>query len=595
MLFGKYINKYYKKYAIFFIIGVIALILVDYFQLEIPKICGNIIDGVSTGTIFEEENSNQMLKYMLYLGLIAFIMFTGRFAWRYSIFGVAARIEADMRDEMFSHSLKLSNQYYKEHKVGQLMALLTNDLQTIKRTFGSGTIFLIDAVFLGSIALFKMIRLNWLLALLSLIPMMLILGISLLVGKVMEQKYKLTQEAYDDLSDFAQENFSGISVIKAFVKEVFEIKEFAKLNKKNYDRNISFFRSSVLLDVLLTAVISLIIALLIGGGSYFVINESIFFGSKFTSGRLFEFIGYFSSLVWPILAVSMLIQMRAQGVASYKRIEEFLDSKIDIVDDNVEEIDDIKGKIEFKHLNFKYPDGSNLALEDITFKIDEGMMVGIVGRTGCGKTTIVDLLLRTYNVDNQSLFIDDKDIMHIPFKKVRDSIGYVPQDNFLFSDTIANNIGFFAEDELDEASIEEAAKLASVHDNIIEFEKNYSTVLGERGVTLSGGQKQRVSIARALIKNPAILIFDDSVSAVDTDTESKILSNLRAVRQGKTTIMIAHRISTVETLDMIVLMDEGKVIDVGTHNELLERSALYQQMVHLQELEKEVGGEQNEK
>lgn len=591
MLFGKYINKYYKKYFLFFIIGIAALILVDYFQLEIPRICGEIIDGVKNGSLFEDENINKMVWFMIYLGIIAIIMFAGRFAWRMAVFGVAVRIEGDIRDEMFKHSLKLSNQYYKEHKVGQLMALYTNDLQTIRQSFGGGTIFAIDALFLGGIAFFKMVRLNYILALISLIPLTIILVSSLLIGKVMERKHKQRQEAYDAMSDFAQENFSGISVIKAFVKEIFEIRQFRKLNDNNYKVNVDFIRFSLILDVLLSFFLSFIIALLFGGGAYFVIKEANFFGEAFTSGRLFEFVGYFSSLIWPFMAVSMLIQLHAQGMASYKRVETFLDSNIDIVDVDVKDVDHIDGKIEFNHLNFKYPDAQENILTDISFKIEAGQMVGIIGKTGCGKTTIVDLLLRIYNLDEGMLYIDDIDIMHLPYKKIRDSIGYVPQDNFLFSDTIANNIGFFSEDEIPEEEIEDAAKLASVHDNISEFENKYSTILGERGVTLSGGQKQRVSIARALIKDPAILIFDDSVSAVDTDTEEKILTNLRNVRAGKTTIMIAHRISTVESLDKIILMDDGKISDFGTHAELMERSELYQEMVHLQELEKEVGGE----
>ncbi len=591
MLFGKYINKYYKKYFIFFLIGLLALVLVDYFQLEIPRICGLIIDGVKDGSLFTDENINKMVRYMLYLGLIAFIMFAGRFAWRWAVFGVAVRIESDIREDMFKHSLGLSNQYYKQHKVGQLMALYTNDLQTIRQSFGGGTIYAVDALFLGGIAFYKMVKLNYILALISLIPLTVIMVASLLIGKVMERKHLRRQEAYDDLSDFAQENFSGISVIKAFVKEVFEIRQFKKLNQNNYNANVDFIRFSLILDILLSFFLSFIVALLFGGGAYFVIKQTTFFDEVFTSGRLFEFVGYFMSLIWPFMAVSMLIQLHAQGMASYKRVEEFLDTNIDIVDVDVKDISSIKGKIEFNHLNFKYPDADENILSDISFTIDEGQMVGIIGKTGCGKTTIVDLLLRIYNIDENMLFIDDIDIMHLPFKKIRDSIGYVPQDNFLFSDTIANNIGFFSEDDISEEEIEKAAKLASVHDNIVEFENKYTTVLGERGVTLSGGQKQRVSIARALIKDPAILIFDDSVSAVDTDTESKILSNLREIRRGKTTIMIAHRISTVETLDKIILMDNGKVVDFGTHNELLSRSNLYKEMVHLQELEKEIGGE----
>ncbi len=590
MLFGKYVNKYYKKYFWFFFIGFIALLAVDIFQLMIPEICGNIIDGVKeTGENSLFNKPELMTQYMIQLGCIAFIMFAGRFGWRYCVFGTAAKIEGDLREAMFGSALNLSNQYYKEHKTGALMALFTNDLSTIRQVFGGGTVMLVDAIFLGAFSLTKMLISNWILALLSLIPMIIMMVLALILGKVMKKKFTKRQEAYDELSDFAQENFSGIAVIKAFVKEILEIKQFDKVNKNNYDKNIDYVRFSTLLDVLLNAFIALVIAVLFGGGVFFVVNQYEFFGSVFTSGKLFAFIGYFDTLVWPFLAMSMLIQMRAQAKASYERIEEFMDTKVDIVDSDVSDVDSILGKVEFRHLNFKYPDGSDDTLKDITFTINQGEMVGIIGRTGCGKTTVVDLLLRTYNLEDGMLFIDDKDIMHLPYKKVRDSIGYVPQDNFLFSDTIANNIAF-AFNENDDEKIEAAAKSASVDTNINDFENKYKTILGERGVTLSGGQKQRVSIARALIKDPAILIFDDSVSAVDTNTEAEILRNLRIERQNKTTIMIAHRISTVETLDKIVVMDEGKVIAVGKHDELIKSCSIYQEMVHLQELEKEVNG-----
>lgn len=587
MLVGKYVNKFYRKYFIFFLIGVAALILVDYFQLEIPVICRKIVNGVSDGTLFADDS--KITDYMLYLGLIAFIMFSGRFAWRYCVLGVAARIEGDLREDMFIHAEKLSNQYYKEHKTGALMALFTNDLQTIRQSFGSGTIMLIDALFLGGFALYRMFRVNWILACFSLIPMILIAVVAVIVGRVMQMKFKARQEAYDNLSDFSQENFSGIAVIKAFVKEVHEIRHFDKLNQENYDKNIDFVRYSTLLNVLLSAIISSIIAILFGAGSYFVVKGYTFNGSAFGGGELFEFIAYFDTLVWPFMAVAQLINMRAQAKASYDRITELLEEKVEIVDENIVAVDSIEGKIEFRNLSFRYPDGSNTVLDNISFTIEKGQMVGIIGKTGCGKTTIVDLLLRTYNIEENQILLDDKDIMHLPFRKVRDSIGYVPQDNFLFSDTIANNIAF-AYEELDYEKVEAAAKLADVHSNIIEFNDKYDTILGERGVTLSGGQKQRVSIARALVKNPPILIFDDSVSAVDTKTEETILTNLRSLRKGKTTIMIAHRISTVETLDNIIVMDDGKIAGIGTHTELLRTNPLYQEMVRLQSLEQEVNG-----
>lgn len=591
MLVGKYVNKFYRKYFIFFLIGVAALILVDYFQLEIPVICRKIVNGVSDGTLFADDS--KITDYMLYLGLIAFIMFSGRFAWRYCVLGVAARIEGDLREDMFIHAEKLSNQYYKEHKTGALMALFTNDLQTIRQSFGSGTIMLIDALFLGGFALYRMFRVNWILACFSLIPMILIAVVAVIVGRVMQMKFKARQEAYDNLSDFSQENFSGIAVIKAFVKEVHEIRHFDKLNQENYDKNIDFVRYSTLLNVLLSAIISSIIAILFGAGSYFVVKGYTFNGSAFGGGELFEFIAYFDTLVWPFMAVAQLINMRAQAKASYDRITELLEEKVEIVDENIVAVDSIEGKIEFRNLSFRYPDGSNTVLDNISFTIEKGQMVGIIGKTGCGKTTIVDLLLRTYNIEENQILLDDKDIMHLPFRKVRDSIGYVPQDNFLFSDTIANNIAF-AYEELDYEKVEAAAKLADVHSNIIEFNDKYDTILGERGVTLSGGQKQRVSIARALVKNPPILIFDDSVSAVDTKTEETILTNLRSLRKGKTTIMIAHRISTVETLDNIIVMDDGKIAGIGTHTELLRTNPLYQEMVRLQSLEQEVNGGETE-
>lgn len=586
MLFGKNINKYYIKYGIFFLIGIIALIFVDYFQLEIPKICRELLDGLKDESLF--DNSKRVLDMMVYLGIIALIMFIGRFLWRYCFFGISEKIEADLRYDMFSHAEKLSNQYYKEHKTGGLMALFTNDLQSVKMSFGSGLIMFFDALFLGGLALYNMFRSNWILTLFSLIPMSLIAVLAIFLGRIMRKKFEDRQKAYENLSDFTQENYSGIAVIKAFVKEILEIKAFRKVNKENYEKNIAFVRYSTILNVLLTMIISLIIAILVGGGSYFVLYG---FGNiNFTAGELWEFILYFDSVVWPFMAVSQLINLRSQARASLNRVNEFLDEKIVIKDVDTKAIDNVLGAISFNHLSFYYPDDlTHKILDDISFEIKAGEMVGIVGKTGCGKTTLVDLLLRIYNIEEDKLFIDGVDIMHLPIRKVRDSVGYVPQDNFLFSDSIKNNIAFAFSDIKNE-NVEYVAKIADVHSNIVEFENGYNTILGERGVTLSGGQKQRVSIARALIKDPAILIFDDSVSAVDTKTEAAILENLRKIRKGKTTIMIAHRISTVESLDKIVLIDDGRVIGVGTHEELLKTSSLYQEMVHLQTLESEIDG-----
>lgn len=586
MLFGKHVNKYYLKYAVLFIIGIVALIAVDYFQLILPEIFGGIIDGLDEATLTKSE----LNKFIIQMGGIALIMFSGRFLWRYCIFGAGVRIEADIREEMFKHSEKLSHSYYKEHKTGGLMALFTNDLQTIRMTFGQGTIMFIDAVFLGALAFIRMFQLKKELAFAALIPMALIAFLAAVVGKSMKMKFKERQEAYEELSDFSQENFSGISVIKAFVKETFEIRAFGKVNKKNYDKNMKFAKFSTLVNVLISAIVTSIAVILLIGCGYYVINDP-----EFTIGNLSEYIAYFSALTWPMMAVGQLINMRSQAKASYTRVANLLEAPVEIVDkDNAAAINEIEGKIEFKNLNFAYPDGFDNVLRNVSFTINKGEMVGIIGKTGCGKTTIVDLLLRIYNVEENTILLDDIDIMNIPFKKVREGIGYVPQDNFLFSDTIKNNIAFAYEDITDD-KIKEAALLADVHNNIIGFENQYQTILGERGVTLSGGQKQRVSIARAIIKNPAILIFDDSVSAVDTKTEETILNNLKRLRRDKTTILIAHRISTVKDLDKIIVLDDGEIVGIGDHTSLIQTSPLYKEMVRLQSLESEInGGEDNE-
>ena len=581
MLFGKYVNKFYTKYFWFFFFGVIALIVVDYFQLLIPEIFGNIIDSVDNGSIFNDKSI--LNTAITWIGAIAIIMFTGRFTWRYCIFGVGVRIEADMRDMMFSHSEKLSYSYYKKHKTGALMALYTNDLQTIRAFFGQGTIMLIDFIFLGAIALVKMFILNWALTLITLIPAVGIGVASLFLGQKMENKFAIRQKAYEDLSDFTQENFTGISVIKAFVKEEEEKSAFTQINKDNYDKNMAFLRYYMILNVAITLILNLIISFLFAGGVYLIKGTTL----DFSIGDLTAFVSYFNSLTWPMMAIGQLINLRSQAKASLIRVSELLDEAPEIVDNEIVD-SQIEGKIEFNHLSFKYNDADEDILKDITFTINKGQMVGILGKTGSGKSTLVDLLLRLYNVPNNSILLDNKDIMKLPYKKVRESIGYVPQDNFLFSDTVRNNIAFAFDGDVDDKEIIKSATLSDVHDNIVEFQHGYQTILGERGVTLSGGQKQRVSIARALLKNPPIMIFDDSVSAVDTKTEEKILSNLKSLRKGKTTIMVSHRISTVKDLDLIILLDEGKIVGIGNNESLLKDNKLYQEMVRLQTLEAEV-------
>ena len=436
-----------------------------------------------------------------------------------------------------------------------------------------------DALFLGLLSVYKMWLMNPFLTLFCLIPMAFLFAIGSLVGHSMEKKWDKRQAAYSALSDFAQESFSGIAVIKAFVKEFKELLAFRKLNKNNEDANVEFTRISVLLNISVTLFVESVICVILGYGGYLVHR------GVFNAGQLIEFIGYFTAIVWPVMAISELIEMASRGKASLKRIGELLDAKTDVIDrKDVTDVDRLLGNIEIRHLTFRYPSGDYDVLKDVSFTIEAGENVGIIGRTGSGKTTLVDLILRTYNVPDGTVFLDGRDINSIPIHTVREFAAYVPQDNYLFSDTIEHNIAFASDiDDID--SVRSAAKMSDVDDNIVAFANGYQTVLGERGVTVSGGQKQRISIARALMKDAAILILDDSVSAVDVQTERAILSNLRSIRKGKTTILIAHRISTIEQMDKIIFLNEGRVAAVGTHEELCRTCPDYKTMVDLQKLD----------
>ena len=593
MIFGKYINRYYLKNALVLLLGLAALLTVDYIQLLIPRLYRLVINGVNLGQVVVDGQTVAFGKEVLFQHIclpmiyIIILMVLGRFLWRVCFFGSAVRVTADLRERMFDHSRQLSQQYYQVNKVGNLMSLYTNDLDTIQECFGDGVLMFFDALTLGLLALYKMWNMDHQLTLLALIPALLMLAIGTVMGKTMTKTWEKRQQAFSDLSDFAQENFSGIAVIKAFVKELKELIAFRKLNKENEKINVAYTRISVLLEIMVTLFVESVICVILGFGGYLV------YVGRFNAGQLVEYIGYFEAIVWPIMAVAMLIEKSSRGKASLNRITELLDAPIDVADrPGVPDLANVQGGVEFRDLTFRYPDGEFDVLKNISFTIQPGERVGIVGKTGAGKTALVDLLLRTYNVPDGTLFVDGKDVNTVSIHSVRNACAYVPQDNFLFSDTIAHNIGFGVDDATRE-DIDRAAALADVRDNIVDFKDGYETVLGERGVTVSGGQKQRISIARALLKNAPILILDDSVSAVDTRTEKIILDNLKASRAGKTTLLIAHRISTVEGLDKIIFLEDGRVEAVGPHDSLYASCPEYRRMVDLQRLEDEVGGDSN--
>ena len=593
MIFGKYINRYYLKNAPVLLLGLLALLMVDYIQLLIPQFYRLVINGVNLGQVVVNGQTLPFTKEVLLQHIclpmiwIVVLMVIGRFLWRICFFGSAVRVAANLRERMFDHSRQLSQQYYQVNKVGNLMSLYTNDIDTIQECFGDGILMFFDALVLGLMALYKMWRMDYKLTLLALIPALIMFGIGTVMGTAMTKRWEERQQAFSDLSDFAQENFSGIAVIKAFVKELKELIAFRKLNKQNEEINVIYTKIATLLEVLVTLFVESVICVILGYGGYLV------YQGRFNAGQLVEYIGYFEAIVWPIMAISMLIEKTSRGKASLNRITELLDAPIDVADrPGVQELQNPQGSVEFRHLTFRYPDGEYDVLQDISFTIHPGESVGIVGKTGAGKTALVDLLLRTYNVPDGTLFVDSKDVNTLSIHSVRAACAYVPQDNFLFSDTIAHNIGFGVDDASPEM-IDHAASLADVRDNIVDFKDGYETVLGERGVTVSGGQKQRISIARALLKDAPILILDDSVSAVDTRTEKIILDNLKSSRANKTTLLIAHRISTVERLDKIIFLDDGKIEAVGPHDELYTSCPKYRRMVDLQRLEDEAGGDDN--
>ncbi|MDW7669546.1 MAG: ABC transporter ATP-binding protein [Bacillota bacterium] len=582
---SEYLRKYFSKYKNKYIIGILVLIIIDILQLRIPLIIGRAVDFLKS----QGAEVAGLSRYIFLVIVIGLGVAVGRFVWRHMIFGTSRFIEYDIRNELFGHLEKLSLKYYNKHKTGDIMAHMTNDLNAVRMAVGPGVLMVVDAAVIGTLTIYNMItEIDLKLTLLAGIPLLLIIVNSIIIGKIMRVRFKEKQAAFSDLSDFTQERISGIYVIKSFVQESREIEAFKKVTKDYYDKNLKMLKIFVLMRPFMRFISGFSLAVVIGYGGYLSILGTI------TVGEFVAFVQFIGMLVWPMVAIGFTFNILSMGGASLERIETILDEEIDIKDTEYVDnsITEIKGDIKVENLNFKYHGEKESALKNISFNINRGETLGIIGRTGSGKTSLVNLLLRLHDPEKNTIFIDGKDILEIPLNTLRDSIGYVPQDNFLFTDNIYNNIDFGHRDKSKDEIIE-AAKKACVHDNIIEFKDGYETLVGERGVTLSGGQKQRISIARALIKDPRILILDDAVSSVDTDTEEKILGHLKEGRKDKTTIIIAHRISTIQNADRIIVIDEGEVIEKGTHSELLENEKLYHSLYQKQLLEKELEEDDN--
>ncbi len=572
----QFILQYIKKHRFQYAAGILTLFVVDFANLYIPKLTGTVTDGLAARTL----GWDGVVSCLTAIFALGFTLAAGRFLWRYFLFGASRSIEKELRNDMFGHLEKMSVEYYNEHKTGDLMTRFTSDLNAVRMSIGPAVICVFDASVMTVMVICQMMYyVNFKLTLLAIIPMFLICAGEIYYGKIIHKRFLKRQEAVSDLTDFVQESFSGVRVIKAFVRERAELRAFAKANRNSMEKNLHVIRLQSVVMPLLDVVIGLSSLITLVYGGYLALIGEI------TLGRFVAFNQYINMLVWPMLACGDAINMFSQGAASIRRIQEIFEEKPEIADrEDAVEVECVKGDIELNHLTFLHRGHSEPTLKDITLSIPAGTTLAIIGRTGNGKSTLVNLLLHLYNTKPGMIRIDGRDINRIPLKTLRENIAYVPQDNFLFSDTLKSNIAF-GTDDWDMDSVVRATEAACIHENIVAFPDGYETIVGERGVTLSGGQKQRSSIARALMKDAPILILDDALSAVDTDTEEHILRNLKQNRQGKTTILIAHRISTIQNADRILVLEDGEAKEIGNHDELMRENGIYRSMFEQQQLE----------
>lgn len=571
----KTIWPFIREHKWMYFFGFIWILITDLFQLITPRILGNVSDAFQSGRM----SSQKLLYYTLLIIGIAIGVAIFRFLWRWFIIGTSRKLEYHIRNQFFAHLQRLSTNFFNHHKIGDLMAHATNDINSIRMAMGPGLILAFDSLFLTITTICILLSINVRLTILSLIPMPILTLVVLKFGRLIHNRFRVVQDAFAKLTDRVQENLAGIRIVKSFVQEDLEIKKFTESNQYNVDVNLNLVKIWGMFHPLVELLAALSFVIIIGYGGRLVILGEL------SLGDFIAFYAYLGLMTWPIMAIGRVINIFQRGAVSMERINNILFERPEILDYS-DTVDDhlINGKIEFKDLTFQYTKDTAPVLKNINLTIEQGQSLAIVGRTGSGKTTLVNLLLRLFNPHRGQLYVDGVDINKIPLATLRQSIGYVPQDNFLFSTTIKENLSFAFREILDD-QIETAAKTAQIYDNINDFPDKFETLVGERGVTLSGGQKQRTSIARAIIKDPKILILDDSLSAIDTQTEEKILHELRKLMKDRTSIIISHRISTIKDADHIIVLEKGQIIEEGTHDQLLASNGLYNYLYQKQLLE----------
>lgn len=574
---------FFKQRKKQYLIGILMLLFVAFLQLLPPKIIGYVVDEISQNTLTTEF----LVKWLGILALASIGMYILRYYWRIMIFGSSIFLARQLRENLFRHFTKMSPSFYQKKRVGDLMAHATNDLSAVQQTAGAGVLTLVDSLATGGFVIAAMaITINWKLTLIALLPLPLMAILTSYYGKLLHQRFRYAQEAFSNLNDKSQESISGVKVIKTFGQEKEDTEDFVQLSQEVVDKNIRVAKVDALFDPTISLVVGMCFFLSIVFGTRYILADEM------TIGDLFAFTSYLGLLVWPMLAFGWLFNIVERGRASYDRINNLMDEKIEI--DDIPDAVNVKpeGDIHFQIKEFKFPGDDRAALHHVDFTLKRGETLGIVGKTGSGKTAILKLLMREFEGYTGEILYGRYAIDKYKKRSLREAIGYVPQDHFLFSTTVAGNIAF-ANARATMEAVEEAAKLAYIHEDILQFTNGYNTVVGERGVSLSGGQKQRISIARALMMEPELLILDDSLSAVDAKTEEAILEALKANRIDETTIITSHRLSAIQHAHQIIVMNEGTIVEKGSHDQLMQQQGMYYEMYQLQQLESlvEQGGE----